>query len=198
MTSLSNDNSPEFNLVFYGTLRSQEVLKLVLGDDLFKQISFEEVSVKGSTFYVSGQTYPMLVDTGDDTRSPALIVKNLPREALERLDYYEENLYGAKKIAVFHSDGRQSTAYAYAPSENLVSNGKIWRFEAWQQNHERDFINTIVLPEMNRFVRGKSPCMVPAYDAVMGMGLNTGWLAAQRQNQANGILAEKRIEPGMR
>lgn len=148
-----------FQLVVYGTLRSHDILRAVVQDSAFQHITLEPVAIDGTAYYVRDELYPMLVDTGDGTRSPALLVSGLPKEALSRMDFFEESSYQAKKVTVYHHNGEHSEAYLYAPGKGLACSDQIWWLEEWEPLHKNTYLNTVVIPWMAGYTPGRHVCM---------------------------------------
>lgn len=148
-----------FQLALYGTLQSHDILRTVIQDSAFERITLEPVDIDGTAYYVRDELYPMLLDTQDGARSPALLVRGLTKAALSRLDFFEESSYQAKKVTAYHRNGEHSEAYVYAPTEGLACSVQIWRLEEWEPLHKTAYLNTVVIPWMAGYTPGRHVCM---------------------------------------
>jgi nudix-type nucleoside diphosphatase (YffH/AdpP family) len=76
-----------------------------------------------------GGRYPMIRDGGETVEG--LFLPDVPAEALERLDYYE-NGYGftLRELAI-ETDAGPGTALCYFPDDGPADDGVPWRLEDW-------------------------------------------------------------------
>lgn len=115
------------NLFFYGTLRHQPLLELVLGRDARDIDLSEAVLPEHAVRAVAEGPFP-LIETAQGSDAKGLLVRGLSAKDLERLNYYEGSFaYDLKQVTL----GDQQVAEVYFPAPDLWTPQAPWDFDAW-------------------------------------------------------------------
>jgi len=111
---------------FYGALRYQPLLELVLGRSL--DVDLIETALPDHVVRsVSGSFYPMIQRAaGED--APGVLIADLTEADLARLDFYQGG-HGCKTTEVTLANGAQALAYLPAPGRAV--DGDIWSLDRW-------------------------------------------------------------------
>ena len=118
-------------LFFYGTLRHEPLLELVLGRPL-SQLTISKASLADHAVYgVEGQAFPMIVPETAG-KAKGLLVQGLNPQDIERLTFYEGGFeYGLSTQIVDIVDGTKAEARVFYPEPGLWTPDKPWSLQAW-------------------------------------------------------------------
>ncbi|WP_037307214.1 NUDIX domain-containing protein [Ruegeria halocynthiae] len=119
------------DLFFYGTLRHQPLLELVLGRPQ-SQLTLSEATLRDHAVYgVKDQAFPMIVEE-PGSLAPGVLVKGLSQDDLDRLAFYEGGFdYDLSPQVVDLVDGSQAKARVFYPEPGLWTPGKPWSLQEW-------------------------------------------------------------------
>lgn len=127
-------------LFFYGTLRSGDVRKAVLGKLQFK-LKYSSAFIIGfKLFKVIHTNYPLII-FNEHFKEPinGILVHGINFSILKKLDLFEGENYSRKKIEVFQSkDNNKISAEIYMPNK-LLNYSKPWIYEDWEKFNKSDF-----------------------------------------------------------
>ncbi|MDP7149913.1 MAG: NUDIX domain-containing protein [Paracoccaceae bacterium] len=118
------------NLFFYGTLRDQALLDIVLGKpggDL--RISPAQLDGHG-VFWAKGQSFPMIAQS--DGCLDGLLVENLTDTHIARLNFYEGGFAYDLRDMTVASMGKNVACQVYWPSDSALIAGEEWLLSDWQ------------------------------------------------------------------
>lgn len=119
------------NLFFYGSLRDQDLLRIVLGDDDARITMNDATLADHAVHWAEGQSFPMVVQAQGHT-AKGLVAFGLTRDDIERLNFYEGGFdYDLRAISVETSEGAVA-AEIYWPPEQGLKAGATWRLRDWQ------------------------------------------------------------------
>lgn len=120
------------NLFFYGTLRDEVLLNIVLGDDASTlRISHAQLDGHG-VFWAKGKSFPMIA--GSEGVLDGVLVEGLSDTHVARLNYYEGGFsYDLRDITV-HSGGKEEQCQVYWPSDPSLIPDEPWHLSDWQQS----------------------------------------------------------------
>jgi len=119
------------DLFFYGTLRHQPLLELVLGRPL-SQLTISQASLPNHAVYgVAGQAFPMIVQE-QGSRAGGLLVQGLTSQDIERLTFYEGGFeYGLSVQTVEIADGSKAEARVFYPEPGHWTPDALWSLQDW-------------------------------------------------------------------
>ena len=116
---------------FYGTLRDQDLLALVLDRSDLSDLKQSPASVEDHRVgRVAGQSFPMLFKAPGQA-AHGVLVYGLSVEDRARLDFFEDSDYAFASIEVIDA-GAKVSAIVYTPSEKLRDSGESWDFDRWR------------------------------------------------------------------
>lgn len=119
------------SLFFYGTLRDQRLLEIVLGRGA-GQINMCPARLAGhGVFWVKNAAFPM-IEQVDGQTGEGLLVAGLSTEDIARLNFYEGGFSYDLKTVDIETDVGQGAAEVYFPEPGLWPRGEIWSLEDWQ------------------------------------------------------------------
>lgn len=125
-------------LFFYGTLRAAEVRKAVLGYDV-NNSQLHPASLAGyEVRRVEGASYPMLVRTPTPSIVNGLVMTQIDKAGLDRLDRFEGEDYQRITVDVLCAS-QQMKAQIYEPASHLKA-AELWVFEKWYESDLTTFI----------------------------------------------------------
>ncbi len=119
------------DLFFYGTLRHQPLLELVLGRPL-SQLTISQAFLPDHAVYgVEGQAFPMIVQEVGG-KAEGLLVQELSPQDIERLIFYEGGFeYGLSPQVVELADGSKVEAQVFYPEPGLWTQDTPWSLQDW-------------------------------------------------------------------
>ncbi len=119
------------DLFFYGTLRHQPLLELVIGRPL-TQLTIAQAHLPDHAVYaVAGQVFPMIVSE-KGSMAKGLLVQGFNQEDLNRLSYYEGGfVYDPSSQNVQLADGTTFKASVFFPEPGLWTPDGPWSQQDW-------------------------------------------------------------------
>ena len=127
-----------YSLFFYGTLRSLEVRKAVIGASSDRHNTSSGYLFKHRVYKVKNANYPLIKYTNNEVDVVrGLLINNITFEELIKLDRFEGKNYFRQfvKISV---DKINHDAQIYMPSKNMISE-EPWNYEDWYKNDMKNF-----------------------------------------------------------
>lgn len=120
------------NLFFYGTLRDEVLLDIVLGESA-KSVRISPARLEGhGVFWAKDQSFPMITEA--DGVLNGVLVEGLTQAHIERLNYYEGGFdYDLRDITVSAGD-REVACQVYWPMDDSLVPGEPWRLSDWKQS----------------------------------------------------------------
>lgn len=119
------------DLFFYGTLRYQPLLELVLGRSL-SDLAISQASLKDHNVYgVKGQAFPLIAAESSSV-AKGLLVQNLSPNDLKKLAFYEGGFeYDLSSRTVDLANGSTAEALVFYPEPNLWTPDVLWSLQDW-------------------------------------------------------------------
>lgn len=119
------------NLFFYGTLRYQPLLDLVLSEPGVTLDTVPAALSDHAVHAVVDQIFPMIVaSAGKQARG--VLVRGLSASQIARLNYYEGGFdYDLRPMTVVLDDGSLAQAEVYFPQDGVWTPGSVWDLDAW-------------------------------------------------------------------
>lgn len=165
---------------FYGTLRHEPLLALVLGRDL------EHLAAKPATLFdhkvswVAGQAYPV-IESAAGSRADGIVLRGLSEADLAALDFYEGGFgYALKSVPVRLDSGEIITAEVYFPEAGALPTDGPWNLATW----ERDWaaVSLRAAEEMMAYQGRMTPQEIARiYPAMFRRA--SAWLAARARSE---------------
>ena len=129
-----------YSLFFYGTLRSLEVRKAVIGEGSDNHITSSGYLVKHKVYKVKNANYPLIRYTNNQFDVvKGLLINNITFEELKKLDKFEGKNYFRQFVKV-SVDQIDHDAQIYMPNKNMVSE-EPWDYEEWYKNDMQKFFS---------------------------------------------------------
>ena len=127
-----------YSLFFYGTLRSLEVRKAVIGESSDNHNISLGYLLKHKVFRVKNANYPLIKYTNNQVDVvKGLLINNITFEELKKLDRFEGRNYFRQFVKV-NVDQIHHDAQIYMPTKNMVSE-EPWDYEKWYKNDMKNF-----------------------------------------------------------
>lgn len=123
---------------FYGTLRDETILTLVLGRRLAPSQRRAAILPGFRTVEAPAATYPMVI-ADPAGQAPGVLVSGLSRQDMARLCHYEGTDYQTESLPVQPRGGRCQEALVFVPAMP-PSGGKAWEFETWRCRHRSRYL----------------------------------------------------------
>ena len=132
-----------YSLFFYGTLRSEDVRKAVLGN-LELRLKYSKAFIIGyKLFRVKNTNYPLII-YNKNFKDPidGILVSGINSKILKKLDLFEGENYSRNKIVAFEK-GEEKKIYVeiYMPNKAL-DYSDIWVYEDWEKKNKSNFFKT--------------------------------------------------------
>lgn len=128
----------KYSLFFYGTLRSLEVRKAVIGENSDNHNTSSGYLIKYKVYKVKNANYPLIRYTNDEVDVvKGLFINNITFEELKKLDKFEGKNYFRQFVKV-NIDKIDHDAQIYMPSKNMISE-EPWNYEDWYKNDMKNF-----------------------------------------------------------
>ena len=124
------------SLVFFGSLRSKKLLKIVIESDL-SHLEFFDAKIFGSKLYkVKDENFPFLqrTDSSNDFID-CTYIKGLTKENFEKIMFYESVEYEINQITISVDKKNIKTNYFKLIKKNKSS--ELWFFENWERLFEK-------------------------------------------------------------
>ena len=126
------------DLFFYGTLKAREVRKAVLGYEVNDDRLLGAILSGFQVRRVVGAHYPMLVASSPEDKVSGIIMQDIDKEDLEKLDRFEGKDYQRIWVEAI-CDGQPCSVQIYKPNARLKG-AEIWDFQDWYQNDLEKFL----------------------------------------------------------
>ena len=128
----------KYSLFFYGTLRSLEVRKAVIGENSDNHNTSSGYLIKYKVYKVKNANYPLIRYTNKEVDLvKGLLINNITCEELKKLDKFEGKNYFRQFVKV-NIDKIDHDAQIYMPSKNMISE-EPWNYEDWYKNDMKNF-----------------------------------------------------------
>ena len=128
----------KYSLFFYGTLRSLEVRKAVIGENSDNHNTSSGYLIKYKVYKVKNANYPLIRYTNNEVDVvKGLLINNITFEELKKLDKFEGKNYFRQFVKV-NIDKIDHDAQIYMPSKNMISE-EPWNYEDWYKNDMKNF-----------------------------------------------------------
>ena len=128
----------KYSLFFYGTLRSLEVRKAVIGENRDNHNTSSGYLIKYKVYKVKNANYPLIRYTNNEVDVvKGLLINNITFEELKKLDKFEGKNYFRQFVKV-NIDKIDHDAQIYMPSKNMISE-EPWNYEDWYKNDMKNF-----------------------------------------------------------
>lgn len=119
----------------FGSLMDRDLLALVVGRDA-ADIAMTPASVRGfQRRRVAGEHYPVLVHKPDGYVDGCL-VEGLTAQDIDRMHFYEGDVYELVPVTATTEDGRRVTALVFLDAGTIAVSRDGWDFQAWLR-HEK-------------------------------------------------------------
>ena len=128
----------KYSLFFYGTLRSLEVRKAVIGENSDNHNTSSGYLIKYKVYKVKNANYPLIRYTNNEVDVvKGLLINNITFKELKKLDKFEGKNYFRQFVKV-NIDKIDHDAQIYMPSKNMISE-EPWNYEDWYKNDMKNF-----------------------------------------------------------
>ena len=128
----------KYSLFFYGTLRSLEVRKAVIGENSDNHNTSSGYLIKYKVYKVKNANYPLIRYTNNEVDIvKGLLINNITFKELKKLDKFEGKNYFRQFVKV-NIDKIDHDAQIYMPSKNMISE-EPWNYEDWYKNDMKNF-----------------------------------------------------------
>ena len=132
------EHNVKYSLFFYGTLRSLEVRKAVIGENSDNHNTSSGYLIKYKVYKVKNANYPLIRYTNNEVDVvKGLLINNITFEELKKLDKFEGKNYFRQFVKV-NIDKIDHDAQIYMPSKNMISE-EPWNYEDWYKNDMKNF-----------------------------------------------------------
>ena len=123
------------SLVFFGSLRSKKLLKIIINNDLNHLIFHKAKIFKSKLFKVKNENFPYL----EKINSNKLFVEctyivGLTQNDLDKIIFYESIEYKLNKIIISINEKNIETNFFELIKKNKTYD--LWLFEKWQKEFE--------------------------------------------------------------
>lgn len=120
----------------FGSLMDRELMALVLDRDV-SGVTMTEATIRGYVRRrVAGEYYPALVPQPDGIVVGRL-VEGLSPDDIDRIHFYEGDVYDLAPVHAVTADGRRFTAHVFLDGGDLRVSRQGWDFQSWLR-HEKD------------------------------------------------------------
>jgi gamma-glutamylcyclotransferase (GGCT)/AIG2-like uncharacterized protein YtfP len=126
-------------LFLYGTLTDNAVLGRVLNRPLQADAQESALLIGFHRRRALGANYPLLVPL-PDAAVCGLILRDLSRRDIGRLNHFEAGEYRAERHKVRLQDGSTCTAWVYVALPGLIPSSEPWDLATWQREHKQAFL----------------------------------------------------------
>jgi hypothetical protein len=128
------------HLYTYGTLQVAAIIEHIVG----RPLSGVPARLEGyARFRVRGRVYPAIVAAAG-SEVPGVLYTGLDAAELERLDFYEGDLYERREVAVWAGAVAQRAAtYVLRPELRHELSDEPWDFAGFLRDHLDDYLATV-------------------------------------------------------
>ncbi|WP_404379096.1 gamma-glutamylcyclotransferase family protein [Caenispirillum salinarum] len=124
-------------LFVFGSLMDKDILSIVL-DREPTDVAVTDAVVRGfQRRRVSDEFYPVLVPRPDGTVVGRL-VEGLSADDLERVHFYEGDVYELAPVHATTTCGRRETANVFLDAGDLKVSREGWDFDAWHRHEKQE------------------------------------------------------------
>lgn len=121
----------------FGSLMDTDLLALVLDRDP-ADVRLSDASIRGFIRRrVAGEFYPALVPVPDGTVQGRL-VEGLTHSDLDRVHFYEGDVYELAPVTAVTADGRRVTAQVFLDTGALKVSREGWDFHTWLMHEKHE------------------------------------------------------------
>jgi len=117
-------------LFLYGTLRSEALLTLTLGESSRARIQPAQLQ-DHAVHWAKGHRFPMILEAPGKL-AEGLLLSDLSEEDLQRLDYYEGGFAYSRQTRRVKTEGGAVDASVYFPDPGQWQVGQPWSLDDWQ------------------------------------------------------------------
>jgi hypothetical protein len=121
-------------MFFFGSLRDQDLLAVVLGRSIDDLIFTEATLLGFERRRARDEAFPIIVPHPGG-RVDGVVVDGLTAADLDRIQFYESDDYELRPFAVETPAGRVE-AQVFLPTEALEDEGVTWDFEVWLEEEK--------------------------------------------------------------
>lgn len=122
-------------LFVFGSLMDRDLLALVIDRDA-ADIAMSPASVRGfQRRRVAGEHYPVLIHKPDG-RVDGCLIEGLTAQDIDRVHFYEGDVYELVPVTATTEDGRRVTALVFLDAGTIAVSHEGWDFQGWLR-HER-------------------------------------------------------------
>jgi len=132
------------NIFNFGSLRDDEIFKIVLGRNISEK-NIKKAYIKGyKTVKVENQLYPTLIKDNVTITEGNLIFNLIPKD-LKRINFYENGLYGTEILSVFlkNSDKEIMSNVYSIYSTKIKPLDEEWYFEEFKKEARPNYIKEV-------------------------------------------------------
>jgi len=121
------------NLFFYGSLRDEELLRIVLGDEEARIELRQAELADHSATWAKGHPFPMIAKISGE-RATGLLAMNLNDDQVARINFYEGGFSYDLGKTTASTDGGHVECEVYYPQVGLFERGEKWHLSDWQRD----------------------------------------------------------------
>lgn len=118
-------------LFFFGTLRDEDVLRIVLGSGFEHTVMQPGHLNQYRLELVQDEDFPMLVDD-ENGYVEGVVVSHLTESDLDRINYFEDIDYVLQPFEI-QCGTVTETAHVYVATDEIQPSGIPWHYEQWSQ-----------------------------------------------------------------
>jgi len=121
------------NLFFYGSLRDEVLLRIVLGDD-DANIELRQATLNDHVVnWAKGRPFPMISKlTG--VQATGLLAMSLTQDQVDRINFYEGGFSYDLGKTTATTDSGSADCEVYYPQQGLFERGEPWSLTDWQRD----------------------------------------------------------------
>ncbi|MDF1826082.1 MAG: gamma-glutamylcyclotransferase [Verrucomicrobiales bacterium] len=133
------------NVFVYGTLLVPEIWELVTGRS---GLSSQGATLKGHSIWrVQNATFPAIKEEAESEAHlvPGRVFQDVPPDALQRLDSYEDSFYERVEVVVETSDGPLKAQVYRAPAAKAaeIISSDTWTLDWFEKNALARFLENV-------------------------------------------------------
>jgi gamma-glutamylcyclotransferase (GGCT)/AIG2-like uncharacterized protein YtfP len=128
-------------IFFYGSLMDERIRRNVFADSIREEQIVTARAEGFRTMVYPGESFPVLVPAADNVVT-GLVLLEASAEALERMAFYEGDLYWLDELEVITADGARIQARYNRANEQDLLLEEEWCFQRWQAAERDAMIRT--------------------------------------------------------
>lgn len=128
-------------IFFYGSLMEPRIRRNVFGDSIREDRVVSARAEGFCTMVYPGESFPVLVPAADSVAN-GLVLLEAGAEALERMAFYEGDLYWLDEVEVVTEDGARLLARYNRAMEEDLSLDEIWCYQRWPAEEREAMVRT--------------------------------------------------------